>query len=63
MKKLRKKFKKIPAFRSEAEEAEFWATHDSADYVDWRKARRAAFPHLKPSAPKTLPAKAVAHRQ
>lgn len=38
-----------PRFRDEAEEREFWATHDSADYVDWRSARRVSFPNLKPS--------------
>ena len=41
--------KKIPKFRSEDEEREFWATHDSADYVDWSRARRVVFPNLKPS--------------
>jgi predicted DNA binding CopG/RHH family protein len=41
--------KKIPAFKSEDEEREFWAREDSADYVDWSKAQRAVFPHLKPS--------------
>lgn len=25
--------KKIPKFKSEKEEADFWATHDSADYL------------------------------
>jgi len=37
----KRKRKAIPEFRSEAEEREFWATHDSADYVDWSQARRA----------------------
>ena len=41
--------KEIPAFKNEEEEREFWATHDSSDYVDWAKARRAAYPSLKPS--------------
>ncbi len=41
--------KTVPKFRSEEEEREFWATHDSADYVDWSKARAAVFPNLKPS--------------
>lgn len=39
----------IPAFASEAEERKFWETHDSADYVDWSKARRAVLPNLKPT--------------
>lgn len=44
-----KKLKPIPKFANEAEERAFWETHDSADYVDWSKARRASFPNLKPS--------------
>ena len=46
---MAKKFKSIPKFRSEAEERAFWESHDSADYVDWAKARRAQFPNLKPT--------------
>jgi predicted DNA binding CopG/RHH family protein len=41
--------KPIPEFENEDEEREFWATHDSADYVDWGKAQRVVFPNLKPS--------------
>jgi len=43
------KSKKIPEFETEAEEREFWQTHDSSDYVDWSKAKPASFPNLKPS--------------
>ena len=43
------KLKKIPKFKSEAEESEFWATHDSTEYVDYSTAKRIAFPNLKPS--------------
>ena len=43
------KFKTIPKFKSEAEEAEFWATHDSTEYIDYSKAKRIVFPNLKPS--------------
>ena len=39
--------KKIPEFRDEDEEREFWSKHDSADYVDWEKAKRAKFLELK----------------
>jgi predicted DNA binding CopG/RHH family protein len=39
----------IPEFKSEDEEREFWATHDSTEYVDWSQAKRAIFPNLKPS--------------
>ena len=46
-----KELKKVPDFKNEDEEREFWATHDSTDYVDWSKAHRpsAAFHNLKPS--------------
>jgi predicted DNA binding CopG/RHH family protein len=45
----KRKRKPIPEFQSEQEEREFWATHDSSDYVDWSKAQHAYFPQLKPS--------------
>ncbi|HWP36120.1 MAG TPA: BrnA antitoxin family protein [Gemmatimonadales bacterium] len=45
----KKRLKPIPRFRSEAEEREFWATHDTTDYIDWSKATRAVFPNLRPS--------------
>ena len=35
--------KKIPRFRSEQEEAEFWATHDSTDYVSETKEVKVKF--------------------
>lgn len=44
-----KKLKKIPNFKTEDEEREFWWTHDSTDYVDWSKAVIMRFPNLKPS--------------
>lgn len=45
-----KKLKHIPKFKNEKEEDEFWATHDSTEYVDWTKAlANPAFPNLKPS--------------
>ncbi len=44
-----KKFKKLPEFKTEDEEREFWATHSSTDYFDWSKAERAVFPNLKRS--------------
>lgn len=43
------KLKPIPAFASEAEERAFWESHDSTEYLDWTKAKRAIFPNLKPS--------------
>ena len=41
--------KPIPKFDSEDEEREFWAAHDSTDYVDWSRAKSVAFSRLKPS--------------
>ncbi len=41
--------KPIPKFENEDEEREFWATHDSTDYLDWNQAKRTALPKLKPS--------------
>lgn len=45
-----KNLKQIPKFRSEDEEADFWATHDSTGYFDISKAIiNPPFPNLKPS--------------
>jgi len=36
----------------EKEEREFWSTHDSTEYIDWKKAKRVTFSNLKPSVKK-----------
>ncbi len=41
--------KRIPKFKNEDEEREFWATHSPLDYFDSKKLKRASFPKLKPS--------------
>ncbi len=41
--------KRIPRFKSEDEEREFWASHDSAEYLDWRAAREVRLAKLKPT--------------
>jgi predicted DNA binding CopG/RHH family protein len=41
--------KKLPRFASEEEERDFWAEHDSAEYVNWSRAERVVLPNLKPS--------------
>jgi len=41
--------KTLPKFETEADERAFWESHDSSDYVDWRQAKPARFPNLKPS--------------
>ncbi|NTV45087.1 MAG: hypothetical protein HGB11_00835 [Chlorobiales bacterium] len=46
---MKKQKKAIPKFKNEAEEREFWQTHDSTDYVNWDKAEMAVFPNLKPT--------------
>jgi hypothetical protein len=45
----------VPRFRSEEEERQFWATHDSTDYVDWKRARRVTF-RIRPSTESISPA-------
>ena len=47
---MSKKLKKLPKFKSEDEEREFWDTHSSADYFDWSKAQNVIFPNLKPTS-------------
>lgn len=44
-----KKQNKIPKFKNEEEEREFWAKHDSTEYIDYSKAKKVIFPNLKPS--------------
>ena len=43
------KLKKIPDFKNEEEEIEFWSNHDSTEYVDYSKGKKALFPNLKPT--------------
>ena len=44
-----KNLKKIPDFKSEAEEKKFWLEVDSVEYIDWSQAKPAIFPNLKPT--------------
>ena len=39
----------IPDFRNEDEERDFWAKHDSTDFLDWSQAKPAVLSRLKPS--------------
>ena len=41
--------KKIPKFKTEAEERRFWQDHDSTDYIDWSDAEKVTLAKLKPS--------------
>jgi predicted DNA binding CopG/RHH family protein len=46
---MSKHLKKIPKFTTEAEEQQFWETHDSTDYLDWNKAQSVVLTNLKPT--------------
>jgi predicted DNA binding CopG/RHH family protein len=46
---MMKKDERIPEFKKEDEEREFWATHSPLDYFDNTSAKSASFPKLKPS--------------
>ena len=46
---MRNKLKEIPIFKSEDDEREFWANHDSTDYIDWDRAKSVVMPKLKPT--------------
>ena len=50
MRKLQRAKKEIPAFKSEAEERDFWLSADSTEYVDWVAATPMRFPNLRPSS-------------
>ena len=43
------KKKRIPKFKNEDEEREFWASHNSTNYIDWDKAKDVVMPNLKPT--------------
>lgn len=43
------KRKVVPKFASEEEEREFWAAHDSTDYIDWTAGARRTLPRLRPT--------------
>jgi predicted DNA binding CopG/RHH family protein len=47
---MSKRLKPIPKFKTEVDEAKFWNTHDTTEYIDWLKAPRGVFPNLKPSS-------------
>jgi len=41
--------KKVPKFKKEDEEREFWAAADSTESIDWKKSEKVTFSKLKPS--------------
>ena len=44
--------KRLPEFKNEDQEREFWASHDSTEYINWKEAERVTFANLKPSVKK-----------
>jgi predicted DNA binding CopG/RHH family protein len=47
---INKKNKKLPVFKSEDAERDFWAKSDLTDYFDKGEFVRAVFPNLKPTS-------------
>ena len=47
--KTSKTKKKIPKFKTEKAEREFWSKNDSTDFINWQDAAVAKFSNLKPS--------------
>ncbi len=46
---MKKKIKKIPVFRTEEDERDFWAVNSPLDFMDTSSVHRGIFPDLKPS--------------
>ncbi len=49
MPKVKQRMRNVPKFESEDQERNFWASHDSTDFVDWRRAERVKLPNLRPT--------------
>ncbi len=45
----KKVMRKIPKFKTEDQEREFWASADSTEYVNWRQARGMKLTNLRPT--------------
>lgn len=45
-----KNIKRLPKFENEEQQHEFWAHHESPDYVDWKRGKRVVLPNLRPSS-------------
>ena len=41
--------KKVPEFKTEHDERDFWSKNDATDYLDFSQAEETVFPNLKPS--------------
>ena len=44
-----KALKKIPRFKDEDAERDFWSTADSTEYIDWSQAQTLVTPNLRPT--------------
>ena len=44
-----KALKKLPTFKNEDAEREFWANEDSTEYIDWPRAETLILPNLRPT--------------
>lgn len=44
-----KRLKKIPRFKDEDAEREFWSKADSTEYIDWSKGQKLVLPNFRPS--------------
>lgn len=44
-----KSLKRIPKFKNESDESDFWSRNDATDFVDLSQAKRVSFKNLKPS--------------
>ena len=44
--------RKIPKFKTEEQERDFWSKADSTEYIEWNKAKRTILSNLKPSTKK-----------
>jgi predicted DNA binding CopG/RHH family protein len=49
MPKVKQRMRNVPKFQSEDQERDFWASRDSTDFVDWRRAERVKLPNLRPT--------------
>lgn len=46
---MKKIYKKMPVFKTEDEERDFWATADSTEYFNLDNLEEVSFPNLKPT--------------
>jgi len=46
---MSRKKKRLPKFKNEDQERDFWSKADSTDYIDWDSAPRVLLPNLKPT--------------